>query len=68
MLIAYRGLLFLIERQLEVFMNVILFKNIIQNSIVKDISEEMILCCLQLSKCGKLLLILEIQAPALLQQ
>ena len=46
-LIAYRGLLFLIERQFEVFMNVILFEQIIQNIIVGNFSEEMILCLIR---------------------
>ena len=43
-LMTYRGLLFLIERRFEIFMNVILFKQIIQNAVVGNISEEMILC------------------------
>ena len=46
-LIAYRGLLFLIKRRFEVFMNVILFKQIIQNAVVGEISEEMILCLIR---------------------
>ena len=33
-LIAYRGLFFLIERRFEVFMNVILFQQIIQDNVV----------------------------------
>ena len=43
----YRGVLFLIERRFEVFMNVVLFKQIIQNAITGDISEEMILCLIR---------------------
>ena len=40
-LIAYRGLgVFLIERRFEVLVNVIIFKQVIQNAIVRDISEE----------------------------
>ena len=33
-LIAYRGALFLMERRFEVFMNIILFKQIIQDNIM----------------------------------
>ena len=46
-LMIYRGVLFLIERRFEVFMNVVLFKQIIQNAITGDISEEMILCLIR---------------------
>ena len=46
-LIAYRGALFLMERRFEVFMNVILFKQIIQDNFVGYISEEMILCLIR---------------------
>ena len=42
-LIANREALFLMERRFEVFMNIILFKQIIQDNIVGYISEEMIL-------------------------
>ena len=62
------------ERQFEVFMNVIRFKQIIQNFIVEDFSEEMILCLiragmvLSVVQLWKLLLLLEVQATALLQQ
>ena len=46
-LMTYRGLLFLIERRFEVFMIVILLKQIIQNAVVGEISEEMILCIIR---------------------
>ena len=39
-MIACRGLLFLIERRFEVFMNGIRFKQIIQDAIIGGISEE----------------------------
>ena len=42
-LIAYRGLLFLIERRFEVLVYVIIFEQIFQNAIMRDISEEIIL-------------------------
>ena len=35
------------ERRFEVFMNIILFKQIIQDTIVGNISEEMILCLIR---------------------
>ena len=46
-LIANRGALFLMERRFEVFMNIILFKQIIQDNIVGNIYEEMILCLIR---------------------
>ena len=42
----YRGVLFLIERRFEVFMNVVLFK-ILHNAITGEISEEMIACLIR---------------------
>ena len=37
-LLMYRGLLFLLDKRFETFMNVILFKQIIQNNIAEDFS------------------------------
>jgi len=45
--LTYRGLFFLIERRFEVFMNVVLFQQIIHNNIEGVISEEMILCLIR---------------------
>ena len=45
--LTYRGLFFLIERRFEVFMNVVLFQQIIHNNIEGIISEEMILCLIR---------------------
>ena len=45
-LMIYRGVLFLIERRFEVFMNVVLFK-ILHNAITGEISEEMIACLIR---------------------
>ena len=72
-MIAYRGLLFLIERRFEVFMNAILFKQIIQDAIVGEMSEEMILCLIRaemvrMSMCGKLVPLQEIQVTTLVLQ
>ena len=44
---TYRGLFFLIERRFEVFMNVVLFQQIIHDNIEGIISEEMILCLIR---------------------
>ena len=46
-MIAYRGVFFLIERRFEVFMNVVLFQQIIQYNIKEQISEEMSLCLIR---------------------
>ena len=42
-----RGVFFLIERRFEVFMNVVLFQQIIQYNIKEQISEEIILCLIR---------------------
>ena len=46
-MIAYIGLFFLIERRFEVFMNVVIFQQIIQDNVIESISEEMILCLIR---------------------
>ena len=43
-IMTYRGLLFLLERRFETFMNVILFKRIIQYNSVENLVENIILC------------------------
>ena len=43
-LMTYKGLLFLLKRRFETFMNVILFQQIIQDNIVENLSEDIILC------------------------
>jgi hypothetical protein len=56
-LLMYRELLFLQERRFETFMNVILFKQIIQDFYVENLSEEVIIC---LIRAGMVLTITEI--------
>ena len=41
-LLIYRGMLFLLERRFETFMNVILFKQIIQDNVVENLSEDIL--------------------------
>ena len=73
-MIASRGWLFLMERRFEVFINAILFKQIIQDAIVGEISEKMIPCLIRAEMVlmnvhvGKTLLLQEIQATTLVLQ
>ena len=46
-MIAYRGLLFLIERRFELFMNVVLFRAIIQEIVNDTLTEDIILCLIR---------------------
>ena len=46
-LLIYRGTLFLLERRFQTFMNVTLFKLIIQECNVENLSNEMILCLIR---------------------
>ena len=46
-LLTYSGLLFLLERRFETFLNVILFKQIIQEFWVENISENIVVCLLR---------------------
>ena len=56
-LLIYRGTLFLLERRFQTFMNVTLFKLIIQECNVENLSNEMILC---LIRSGMVLTLTEI--------
>ena len=55
-LLMYRGLLFLLERRFETFINVIICKQIIQDCYVENLSEEIIIC---LIRAGMVLAITE---------
>ena len=46
-LLTYRGLLFLLERRFEIFLNVILFREIIQDVEVKTLSEIIVVCLIR---------------------
>ena len=46
-LLTYRGLLFLLERRFETFLNVILFKQILKEFWVENISENITVCLIR---------------------